>query len=579
MSIYPSDFVHHIADNTPISSVLRKYIKLIPKGNEFQALCPFHGEKTPSFTINDEKKFYHCFGCGAHGDIFKFLMEYERLSFKEAIERIAKEFGYTLPTISHKDKLEYTVQDSLYRLMEAACKIFEENLGKTSAVLKYLNDRGVSGESISNFRLGYATGREITQYIEANKISANLAIEAGLLVRNTQGIIKDKFLSRLMFPITDRQGRIIGFGGRVLDDRQPKYLNSPETAIFHKRQTLYGLLKQTGRESPPLFVVEGYMDAISLHQSGFKKVVSTMGTAVTDEQINYLIKLSPHIIFCFDGDSAGLKAVHRTCKTFLPHLQPGIDVQFMILNEKNDPDSLIRSGKKNLFTEAPQNALSIVKTLIHCEETLNPSSSTSTVALRRKNILESLDDIKDHFLKSLYKQEMYSYFSEKYFHKKKSTATHETFSAKKILSISNQYQRTIISCLLRFPGLYSEFSENLSRISFENNLQIVFNDIENIILSSEDIEKLDKISNVLLEKYEHSLINEDLCVLFEFIKPTSQYEDARNGLKNLLDYFERSDMFKESIAEMKETLKEDFSEEKWQTFKKLMLNRNSSTSD
>lgn len=554
-------------------------MRLIPKGNEFHALCPFHGEKTPSFTVNDEKKFYHCFGCGAHGDIFKFLMDYERLSFRESIERIAKEFGYTLPITSRRDQQEYSVQDKLYRLMESACKIFEENLHKAPIVLKYLNDRGVSSESINNFRLGYATGREITQYIEANKISETLAIEAGLLVRNTQGVIKDKFLARLMFPITDRQGRIIGFGGRVLDDRQPKYLNSPETAIFHKRQALYGLLKLTGRESPPLFVVEGYMDAISLHQAGFKKVVSTMGTAVTEDQIQYLLKLSSHIIFCFDGDTAGLKAIHRTCKTFLPHLQPGIDVQFMILRDKNDPDSLIKAGKKIFFTEAAQKALSIVKTLIHCEETLNVSTSTSTVALRRKNILDSLESVKDPFLKSLYKNETYTYFSEKYFSKKSSKAALGSYSSKKILSISNQYQRIIISCLLRFPSLYSEFAENLSRILFENNLQIVFNDVENIILGSEDIEKLDKVSHLLLEKYENILMNEELYVLFDFVNPTSKCEDARKGLQAVLDYFEQSDTFKESISQMKETLKEDFSEEKWKTFKELMLERENSKSN
>ncbi len=348
----PQIFIDEIVTRTDIVELIDNHISLKKKGKEYAACCPFHNEKTASFTVSPEKQFYHCFGCGAHGTALGFLMEYERLDFIEAVEVLAQQHGLEIP----QDENNYVKNDyqDLYILLEQANALFQKNLRKHQNAINYLKNRGVSGEIAAKYNLGYATDsfdNALKQFDGA--ATEEQLIEIGLIKKNDKGSVYDRFRNRIIFPIKDRRGRVIGFGGRVLDDAIPKYLNSPETPVFHKSDALYGLYeaRKSKITSKSLIVVEGYMDVVALAQQGIENVVATLGTATTAQHIQQLFRCTQEIIFCFDGDRAGREAAWRAAQQTIPLFKDGLEAKFLFLPQGEDPDSLIRSRGKEIFLQ------------------------------------------------------------------------------------------------------------------------------------------------------------------------------------------------------------------------------------
>lgn len=347
-------FSPHLLDEIrarlPVSQVVSRKVALKRRGREFVGLSPFKVEKTPSFTVNDAKGFYHCFASGEHGDIFTFVMKTEGLSFTEAVERLAAEAGVTLPKLAARDVEVEDQRTRLHALLEASAKFFEEALRGPEGrdARRYLEGRQLTQGAIARFRLGYAApGRSVLkEHLAAAGFSLEDMIASGMLVGGPDiPVAYDRFRNRLMFPITDLKGRVIAFGGRALDpEQEPKYLNSPETVLFHKGATLYNAAsaRSAAHERRRIIAVEGYMDVIALAEAGFDETVAPLGTALTEEQMRLLWRMAPEPILCFDGDSAGRKAAFRAIDTVLPHLKPGQSVAFAFMPNGCDPDDLVR---------------------------------------------------------------------------------------------------------------------------------------------------------------------------------------------------------------------------------------------
>ncbi|MBI5162379.1 MAG: DNA primase [Magnetospirillum sp.] len=346
---FPPRFLDELRARLPLAGVVGRRVKLTKKGREYGGLCPFHNEKTPSFTVNEDKGFFHCFGCGAHGDAIGFEMRLNHLSFTEAVEKLATEIGLDVPVASPEERRVEQRRASLHDATEAACAFFEKSLREPGGRdgLAYFRQRGLSDDTIARFRLGWAPdSREaLKKAVMSAACPETLLIEAGLLKKPEDGPSFDMFRGRITFPIADRRGRVVAFGARTLGDGQPKYLNSPETPLFHKGAMLYGLAhaRETARSLNLVVAVEGYMDVIALHQAGFTMAVAPLGTAMTEGQIEELWRLADEPVLCFDGDAAGQRAMSRAAERGLPILKPGKSLRFAVLPAAEDPDSLIKS--------------------------------------------------------------------------------------------------------------------------------------------------------------------------------------------------------------------------------------------
>lgn len=353
----PQSFIDDVLLRTDIVDLVDSRVKLKKSGRNYVACCPFHQEKSPSFTVSREKQFYYCFGCGASGNALSFLMDYERLGFIDGLRQLAGQSGLELPDTSDGDSTPRESWQELYDTLEAAAQFYEAQLRHASQrqrCVSYLKGRGVTGQIAKVYRLGYAPpGWDNLSSGPGQALAVReRMLTTGLLVRkeSTQSVY-DAMRDRVIFPIRDIRGRVIAFGGRVLNDEKPKYLNSPESPVFHKGQELYGLYeaRQATRKLERVVVVEGYMDVVALAQFGISYAVATLGTATSTTHIERLFRLVPEIIFCFDGDAAGRKAAWRALESALPALQDGKQVSFLFLPDDEDPDSLVRKEGPALF--------------------------------------------------------------------------------------------------------------------------------------------------------------------------------------------------------------------------------------
>ncbi|HEC20132.1 MAG TPA: DNA primase [Gammaproteobacteria bacterium] len=349
----PTAFIDELLARVDIVDVIDSRVQLKKTGREYQACCPFHNEKTPSFTVSPDKQFYHCFGCGAHGSALGFLMEYEHLGFVEAVEELAAGAGMEVPREAGHAPQEQGHQ-ALYAVMEQASQFYRQQLKQHPQAARardYLKGRGLTGEVAAAFELGFAPPGwdNLGAYLLKQGATEAQLVQAGLVVKKDNGGHYDRFRERIMFPIRDRRGRVVAFGGRLLGkDEGPKYLNSAETPIFHKGRELYGLYqaRKAERKLERLLVVEGYMDVVALAQFGVRNAVATLGTATTREHLERLFRVVPQIVFCFDGDRAGRQAAWRALENALPILGEGRELRFMFLPEGEDPDSLVRKEDK-----------------------------------------------------------------------------------------------------------------------------------------------------------------------------------------------------------------------------------------
>lgn len=357
--LIPQSFIDDLLNRTDIVDVVSSRVQLKKTGKNLSACCPFHKEKSPSFTVSPDKQFYYCFGCGAGGNALGFIMDHDNLDFPQAVEELARAAGMEIPREEGRrgQKPRQPTDSPLYPLLEAAAEFYRQALRNhptRKAAVDYLKGRGLSGEIARDFGLGFAPPGwdNLLKHLGADALQQKVMIDAGLLIENAEsGKRYDRFRDRVIFPIRDSRGRVIAFGGRVLGDDKPKYLNSPETPVFHKGQELYGLFeaRKHNRSLDEIIVVEGYMDVIALAQQGLRNAVATLGTATSEEHLKRLFRVVPSVLFCFDGDQAGRKAAWRALESALPSLQDGRRARFLFLPEGEDPDSLVRAEGTDAF--------------------------------------------------------------------------------------------------------------------------------------------------------------------------------------------------------------------------------------
>ncbi|AXO63308.1 DNA primase [Pseudomonas sp. phDV1] len=379
--LIPQSFIDDLLNRTDIVDVVSSRIQLKKTGKNYSACCPFHKEKTPSFTVSPDKQFYYCFGCGAGGNALGFVMDHDQLEFPQAIEELAKRAGMDVPReeSGRGHKPRQPVDSPLYPLLNAAAEHYRQALKshpQRKYAVDYLKGRGLTGEIARDFGIGFAPPGwdNLLKQLGADALQQKVMIDAGLLIENAEnGRRYDRFRDRIMFPIRDSRGRVIAFGGRVLGDDKPKYLNSPETPVFHKGQELYGLYeaRKHNRDLDEIMVVEGYMDVIALAQQGLRNAVATLGTATSEEHLKRLFRIVPSVLFCFDGDAAGRNAAWRALESTLPSLQDGRRARFLFLPDGEDPDTLVRAEGTDAFrARINQHAQPLADYFFHqlCEE-------------------------------------------------------------------------------------------------------------------------------------------------------------------------------------------------------------------
>ena len=462
-------FLDELRAKVSLVDVVSEKVKLTRKGREYTGLCPFHNEKTPSFTINEAKGFYHCFGCGAHGDIIRFEMDANGLSFMDALEKLAHKAGISMPKFSKENSLEVQKKQSLYDVMELATSFFERQLKMPVGAkgLEYFYNRGVDDALIKKFRLGYAPDQNaLKAYLKSKDVNEFDMAELGLIVmpQDKGKIAHDFFRNRVMIPIFDKQNRVVAFGGRILGDGQPKYLNSPETTLFNKRKMLYNynFARDKAYENKRLIICEGYMDVIALDKFGFSYAAAPMGTALTEDQIETAWKVIGEPILCFDGDNAGVKAAFRSIDRALPILKPGYSLQFMFLPDGQDPDEFLRAKGAAEFEKFFANTTSLIDLLWDKNTKDQPADTPERKALIEKNLKEEVMKIENKDVRMYYAQEIKKRLFETYgagSFAPKPTVTKSVRRNRQPLSDVDL--RFILAALIVYPELADELEEKL----------------------------------------------------------------------------------------------------------------------
>ena len=416
MSLSPQ-FLDELRARTSLSALIGASVKLTRAGREWKACCPFHNEKTPSFTINDDKGFYHCFGCGAHGDAIRFLTDARGLPFMDAVKELADKAGLDVPAPDPRTQEKAERASSLFDVMTAAARWFTEQLnGVDGAEARaYLQQRGMSGATQERFGFGFAPDSRSKLKTALKQFGVDKLVETGLLIEPEGGKEPyDRFRGRLMIPIRDQRGRVIAFGGRILGQGEPKYLNSPETPLFDKGRTLYNLDRAgpATRNARRAIVVEGYMDVIALDQAGIAEAVAPLGTALTEGQLERLWRLAPSPILCFDGDSAGQKAAVRAALRALPHVGPGRSLGFVTLPAGQDPDDLLRARGRDALEALLEKPEPLVDRLWNHESTAEPLATPEQRAGLRRRLLDHVSAIGDPDVRDQYRGELLARFNE-----------------------------------------------------------------------------------------------------------------------------------------------------------------------
>jgi DNA primase catalytic core len=460
---YPAAFIDRVKSHFRLSEVIGKRINVRRHGREFQALCPFHNEKTPSFTINDEKGFYYCFGCGAKGDSITFLMEHDRLTYPQAIETLAHEAGITIPKPDAATAQRYSKEEKLFAACQSAAEYFSSQLQQPVAnnARQYLRSRGITEAAIQQFQIGYAPmNREgLKIALTQGGHSEQILIEAGLLIKVENKPTYDRFRGRVMFPIRAANGKVIAFGGRLLEAQEnaPKYLNSPETPLFNKRNILFNLdkIKQM-RDLPNLVVVEGYMDVISLHINGLQHAVAPLGTAFSEDHLHLLWRFNSNPILCFDGDKAGQKAMLRAAELALPLITSKLSLRFCGLPNGEDPDSFIRSSGLEAMRKMLERSLTMSELLWNCFIGTKHFSTPESLAQAEAQLLANINKISDESLKrrivSAYKSRLWHISKQQY---NKSTPITNPIITGKVTPLATALEQ-VFALIIHFPALLLE---------------------------------------------------------------------------------------------------------------------------
>ena len=462
----PLEFYNHLRNAIRISDVIRQHLVLTRKGNEHLGLCPFHDEKTPSFTVNDSKKFYHCFGCSAHGDVIRFVSEINGISYKEAAIKIANNNGVELPKMSTAQEQKYKQADQIYNILNLASEFFQKNIDKNT--IKYLKTRGITSSSIAKFSIGFAPGGGLLEkFFQQKSLPLKDLLKSGLFGKKEDGRIYEVFNKRIMFPIRNVYNKIVGFGGRVMNDTMPKYINSPETMVFKKSEVMYGENVATGQSYKDNYsiIVEGYMDVITLHQDGFKQAVASLGTSVTEKQIQKLWRSADELIACLDGDSPGVRASGRLINTVLPQISAGKIMSFIEMPNGVDPDELIKNKGSSAFKLLLDRRVGFSEMIWKKEFNGKSFRTAESKALLEKKLNEYIFQIQDDSLKDNFRR----YFKDMIWNnlvrkksKKESVVgnSEKLFDSKKYSEIEYM-ENAICSFIIEFPNLIRHLDHNI----------------------------------------------------------------------------------------------------------------------
>lgn len=568
-------FLDTLRSRLSLSEIVGEKVKLTRRGREYHGLCPFHHEKTPSFTVNNEKEFYHCFGCGAHGDAIRFLTEIHKLTFMEAVKELATRVGLTIP-VEMTDHNE-GAKENLTPLLEALQETnlwYQKNLaqGKFIEVLRYIESRGIRPETLQKFELGYAPEgyHTLEEHLKGKGFAESALLETGLLAQGEEKKTPyDRFRGRLMFPIHNTKKQVIAFGGRLLGKGEPKYLNSPETSLFSKGKLLYGyVFAKEKATSDPLLIVEGYMDVISLYQAGYKGAVAPLGTALTEDQILLAWRLDPEPILCFDGDSAGLKAAARAAERVLPLLKPGYSLRFVFLPQGEDPDSLVR--KNTEFQKLLSRAHSLFDTLwMLLTQGKTFDTPEKKTALQQQYTLWA-QTIKHGDVAKNYLIAFKDLFYKKIVRKNEEN-THFFPLKRRNMNLLSIHEHLLLAILINHPNLLDETSDDLAFLEFK---EARLHEMREAILQfyANNTSQEEPLKDFLFkEGFEHEierLLSPQILLHGAFAKASASFEEAREGWKEIFGRLEERST-KDDLRSARDSLAKEMSSETWQRFKML----------
>ncbi len=578
MNSFPPAFLDELRNRLPASEVIGRRVKIVRAGREFKACCPFHKEKSASFTINDAKGFFHCFGCGAHGDIIGFTMRHENRSFPEAVEVLANLAGMQVPKSSPEEQLKYEREKNLYTLIEAAARWFEEQLYTAAGrqALDYARLRGLSDESISRFRLGFAPhdGQSLIKMLSAAGYNSQQMIDAGLAKKaEGEDRIYSFFRGRLIFPVGDRRGRVVAFGARLLEGDGPKYINSADHALFHKGQLLYGFsrARAAAGDGKPIIITEGYMDVIRLVEAGFTGAVAPLGTALTEEQMQLVWKIIPrppvrpdllnHIpVLCFDGDNAGQRAAERSLDRILPYLSADQSARFAIMPVGEDPDSLIRKKGPQAMQAVIDEAFPLIDFLWQATAGGRPLSTPEDRAGFRRALETRIATIKDNGVQQDYRAALQTRLQQSFappaqkgggqrqWNGRGNNRDKKSYMAMPVLKPrplpTNLEERIVLAILINHPSLFDEIGEAIHSLPFsDTSLEPLRQAIYDYMSDHENPAEALPLRD-FLEREGHGqlltrLFGGDLLIHAGFVRADRPVELARAGWQELWHYHMR----------------------------------------
>ena len=531
--MYDSHFLDYLRSKIVLSDVVGRSVNLKHKGRDHVACCPFHKEKTPSFHVNDEKGFYHCFGCGAHGDAISFVMQQEGLSFKDAVKKLADEYGVELPKFNNEKTVYKDNLTVIYDINEKACQFFEKNILDSKVALDYMKSRKISLNNIKKFRIGYALDdfNALITYLRKEGFKDEEMLKAGVVAFNKN--YYDKFRHRIMFPVMDKIGKVIAFTGRVIrKDDIPKYMNSPETPIYHKSSVLFNYFyaKKTIYDSKTAFLVEGNLDALSMYINGIENVVAPMGTAITEEQIEELWKICDDIIICLDGDSAGQKASLRVANLVLPLLKPMKNINFVVLPDGQDPDDFIKNVGRNYFLDYVNKNILSLSEFLWKNETKNIDTTKFINAEEKTKLEINLNNIVKSIKNSTIARNFSTFFRGKLFF---ITKYKKDINYRDITKINYAKNKPLVGNDLLLQSIKNIEKNIFSMIINQFNLIDKIFQIYNVDLFNIDFvdEKSKELINIFLKIYELNLM-EDKNFLINTLEKNS-----------FNDYIVRSQMY------------------------------------
>jgi DNA primase len=581
---FPPAFLEEIRNRLPISGIIGSRIRLIRAGREMKGCCPFHNEKSPSFYVNDDKQFFHCFGCGAHGDVIGFTMRNDRLSFPEAIETLAAQAGLQVPRDTPVEREKFDTEKRLYQLLDRVTAWFEEQLFTPAGreALSYLHGRGLSDDAIRRFRLGYAPndGQSLLRKMASDGYKLEELVAVGVAKKaEDRNDHYSFFRNRVIFPVGDRRGRTVAFGARVLGEGEPKYLNSPDHVLFHKGKLLYGLSRARAAlgQGQPFIVVEGYMDVIALAEAGYTGAVAPLGTALTEDQIQILWKLLPATehreasrdyspILCFDGDNAGQRAAARAVERALPLLTPAQTMRIVTMAGAKDPDELIRQSGKAAFDALLKQAQPMFDVLWNMALAGRQMRTPEDRGAFKDVLRQRVGMIKDEGLRRLYGEEFKKRIDESFGWKPRTTTNNnignpqkytgrkddkgnwkkvapEPYIASRSLPQKGQrvMERVLLALMINHPFLFDEFGENFARIAFiDSTYETLRQRVADILTQTPDAPlQLDELRRALVDREEDRFSRDDsVSVLDEVLssdtylrakaaKPTTEPDQAR----------------------------------------------------